>query len=104
MCLGQFSGDQAWYRARVEAADSRDPVNPQYSVAFIDYGNKETLPASRVRAIQPQLEAVPPQAMLCTLAYLKVCSTSHYGSAASGACLTVNISGCKCFRMHLSER
>lgn len=72
LCVGQFSQDQQWYRARVDAADSRDPVNPQYSVTFIDYGNKETLPASRVRAIEPQLAAVPPQASLCTLAFLKV--------------------------------
>ena len=71
LCLGQFSADQRWYRARVEAADARDPVNPQYSVTFIDYGNREALPASRVRAIEPQLAAVPPQALLCTLAFLK---------------------------------
>ena len=72
LCLGQFSADDCWYRARVEAVDSRDPVAPRYSLFFVDYGNRETVPAARVRPMDAQLAAVPPQALLCSLAYLKV--------------------------------
>ena len=79
LCLGRFSADDCWYRARVEEVDSRDPVAPRYSLVFIDFGNRETVPADRVHPIDAQLAAVPPQALLCTLAYLKV------GAAGSDA-------------------
>jgi len=72
LCLGRFSADDCWYRARVEAVDSGDPVAPRFSLFFIDFGNREAVPADRVRPIDAQLAAVPPQAQLCTLAYLKV--------------------------------
>ena len=48
-----------------------DPVNPRYEVVFVDFGNREALGGDRVRAMEPSLAAVPPQAQLCTLAYLK---------------------------------
>ena len=72
LCLGRFSADDCWYRARVEAVDSGDPVAPRFSLFFIDFGNREAVPADRVRPIDAQLAAVPPQAQLCALAYLKV--------------------------------
>ena len=74
LCLARFSLDGQWYRARVERANTADPVNPQYDVAFIDYGNKEHVTGAAVRAITPALEAVPPQAQAATLAYVKACS------------------------------
>lgn len=41
-------------------------------VTFIDFGNKEKVPGNRVRTIEPALAALPPQAQLLSLAYLKV--------------------------------
>ena len=71
LCLARFTLDEQWYRARVEAVQRSDPVNPRYEVVFVDFGNRETLGGDRVRAMEPALAAVPPQAQLCTLAHLK---------------------------------
>ena len=73
-CLAQYTLDNQWYRASVQRVISSDPVNPQYAVVFMDFGNQETVGGKRVRAIEPALAAVPPQAHLCSLAYLKVSS------------------------------
>ena len=88
LCLAQFSGDNQWYRGRVEAADTRDPARPQCSVFFVDYGNREQVPGGRVRAIEPQLAAVPPQAVLCTLAYLKVSPSCISPTSLKVRCIT----------------
>ena len=39
---------------------------------FIDYGNRETVPASRVKQLDPGTAAVPPQAHPASLWGLKV--------------------------------
>ena len=63
-----------WYccRARVERVVSSDPIKPEYEVLFVDYGNRDRAGGSNVRAIEPSLAAIPPQAHQSTLAYLKV--------------------------------
>ena len=76
LCLARFSVDKQLYRARVEAADHSDPVCPSYLVTFIDFGNKEKVKATSVKAIDAALSAVPPQAQAASLAYLKVHLTS----------------------------
>lgn len=38
----------------------------------MDYGNKETLPLSRLRPMEPGLASVPQQSHLCSLAHVKV--------------------------------
>ena len=69
LCLGQYSLDNQWYRAYVERANAKDST---YDVFFIDYGNKEKLPAKRVRVMDAALAAVPAQAIQANLAYIKV--------------------------------
>lgn len=71
-CIAQYTLDDEWYRACVQRVISSDPVNPQYAVTFLDFGNQETVGGKRVRAIETALAAVPPQAHACTLAYVKV--------------------------------
>ena len=71
-CIAQYTLDDQWYRASVQRVISSDPVNPQYAVVFMDFGNQETVGGKRVRTIEPALAAVPPQAHACSLAYLKV--------------------------------
>ena len=67
LCCGRFTGDDVWYRAFVVSA--RDD---SYSVFFCDFGNSETLPASRLAPLQPELAAVPPLAHLALLAHVRV--------------------------------
>ncbi|KAL3140607.1 hypothetical protein ABBQ32_005177 [Trebouxia sp. C0010 RCD-2024] len=84
LCLAQYSLDNQWYRASVQRVISSDPVNPQYSVIFLDFGNQDRVGGKGVRAIDSALAAVPPQAHCCSLAYLKVPSLdADYGLDAA---------------------
>lgn len=78
-CLGQFSLDNQWYRAYVERVNAKDGT---FDVFFLDYGNRERLPGSRVRVMDAALAAVPPQAHQATLAYVKV----RQGGGVAGKC------------------
>eukprot|EP00898_Chlorokybus_atmophyticus_P005051 jgi/Chlat1/5547/Chrsp369S00840 len=75
--LGRFTGDDNWARAYVESV-LRDAsglkINTKYEVFYLDYGNRETLAFSRLRPLEvsANLGAVPQQAQLCQLAFLKV--------------------------------
>ncbi len=72
LCLAQYSLDNEWYRASVQRVISKDPVNPQYAVIFLDFGNTDRVGGKNVRQIDSALAAVPAQAHTCSLAYLKV--------------------------------
>ena len=48
------------------------PSEPDYLITFLDFGNQDVASAASVRAMEPALAAVPPQAQLASLAYLKV--------------------------------
>lgn len=82
LCLAQYSLDDQWYRASVQRVISSDPINPQYSVIFLDFGNQDRVGGKSVRAIDSALAAVPAQAHSCSLAYLKV----RYLSVISRLC------------------
>ncbi|KAL2918318.1 hypothetical protein HK105_202245 [Polyrhizophydium stewartii] len=67
-CSAQFAVDKCWYRARVRKVNGAN----SYTVQYIDYGNTETVPGSRLRPLPPafatsQLKA---QAVEARLAYL----------------------------------
>lgn len=66
VCSGQSLG-----AAQVEATAPGEPGRPAFEVAFIDWGNTETVPASAVRPMGPALRAVEPQAAPASLAFLK---------------------------------
>ena len=59
----QFSEDQLWYRAQV-CAVSADGVE----VCFVDYGNREVVPSSRLQFLAPEFATLPSQAIPCSLA------------------------------------
>lgn len=63
----QFTADDAWYRAKVT------DITPQgeYDVLYIDYGNTETLPASRLRVLPAEHKDLPAQAHEAQLAYVR---------------------------------
>ncbi|KAE8670901.1 TUDOR-SN protein 1 isoform 2 [Hibiscus syriacus] len=72
--LAQFSMDNSWNRALIVNAP-RGGVgssNDRFEVYYLDYGNQEEVPYSRLRPIDPSLSATPGLAQLCSLAFLKV--------------------------------
>ncbi|NXK81624.1 TDRD1 protein, partial [Amazona guildingii] len=67
VCCAQFTEDNQWYRAAVVAYVSEEAVVAEY----IDYGNSEVLPLTRLRPVIPRLMDLPAQAIRCTLAGVK---------------------------------
>jgi len=63
----QFTADDGWYRAKVTKALDND----EYAVFYIDYGNSETIPASRIRRLADEYKKLRPQAVEAILAYMK---------------------------------
>ncbi|XP_074448726.1 tudor domain-containing protein 1 [Larus michahellis] len=67
VCCAQFTEDNLWYRAAVVEYVSEDAV----LVGYIDYGNREVLPLTKLRPMIPRLMDLPAQAIRCTLAGVK---------------------------------
>ena len=55
----KFSEDDQWYRAKVKRASA---VKKEALLWFIDYGNEETLPFSRIRPLDTKFKSLPGQA------------------------------------------
>lgn len=62
----QFTADDAWYRALVLGVD-----NDQCKVQYVDYGNSEIIPISRIRKLSNVYHNLPSQAKKAVLAYIK---------------------------------
>ena len=61
-CASKFSLDDGWYRAKV-----LDVKGNSVSVFYIDYGNSETLPLSRLKVLNSKFQNLPSQAIECSL-------------------------------------
>lgn len=90
LCLGQFSDDGQWYRALVDkvcGGERRRSLSlqssavydqvvkgptPKYQVTFVDFGNRETLQAPHIKALDAQTTAVQALATPSQLAFVKV--------------------------------
>ncbi|XP_053928214.1 tudor domain-containing protein 1 [Cuculus canorus] len=79
LCCAQFTEDNLWYRAAVVAYVSEDNV----LAGYIDYGNFEVLPVTRLRPMIPRLMDLPAQAIRCTLAGVKPPSEAWTSEAVS---------------------
>ncbi|EFJ43941.1 hypothetical protein VOLCADRAFT_95870 [Volvox carteri f. nagariensis] len=107
LCLAQFSLDQCWYRGYVERVNRSEPM---YDVFFIDYGNRERVASSKasglrmVRTIDAAMSAVPPQAIPCCLAYIKVPEQGSDWAADARACLSSLLGGGRPFLAHVVSR
>jgi len=66
----QFSADDTWYRAKVTGTTA----NGEFIVFYVDYGNSESLPVSRIRKLDPTFgeSKLQGQAREARLAYVKV--------------------------------
>ncbi|NWR86185.1 TDRD1 protein, partial [Furnarius figulus] len=67
MCCAQFTEDNLWYRATVTAYVSEDTV----LVDYVDYGNSDSVPLTRIHPVIPALTDLPAQAITCSLAGVK---------------------------------
>ncbi|KAF1998950.1 hypothetical protein P154DRAFT_494301 [Amniculicola lignicola CBS 123094] len=81
----QFTTDNEWYRARVRRND-RDAKKAE--VVYIDYGNSETIPYSRLRPLsQPQFSPqskLKAQALDAQLSFLQLPTNPEYLADAVG--------------------
>ncbi|KAL8292267.1 hypothetical protein RQP46_001733 [Phenoliferia psychrophenolica] len=73
----KFSADDTWYRARVRKSN---PAKKEAEVLYIDYGNSETIPFSRLRPLAPQFKGLEGQAKEATLSFVNLLgSETEYG-------------------------
>lgn len=73
-CCACFTTDDCWYRARIIAIHlSPCTVMEGISVdvIYVDYGNRERIPVSRLRPLHPRFMTDPAQAVCCRLARVK---------------------------------
>ncbi|RDW62317.1 hypothetical protein BP6252_11750 [Coleophoma cylindrospora] len=74
----RFTEDQQWYRARIR---SNDRAAKEAEVVYVDYGNSEKIPWSRLRPLtQPQFspQKLKPQAVDATLSLLQFPTSPDY--------------------------
>ncbi|KAL1918675.1 uncharacterized protein VTP21DRAFT_2697 [Calcarisporiella thermophila] len=75
-----FTADDQWYRARVRKIFSAEG---KAEVVYVDYGNSETLPLSRIRPIPQQFTQLPHQAHEAVLSFVSAPSLEKdYGIEA----------------------
>lgn len=73
----RFTEDDQWYRARIRRND-REAKKAE--VVYIDYGNSETIPWSRLRPLAPQFgtSKLKPQALDAQLSFIQVPTNPEY--------------------------
>ncbi|KAG0060709.1 hypothetical protein BGZ90_003919 [Linnemannia elongata] len=65
----KFTEDNQWYRAKIIRSV---PESKSVEVIYVDYGNSETIPLTRVVPLPSQFSSLPQQAQEAVLSYVKV--------------------------------
>ncbi|KAL9229368.1 hypothetical protein vseg_004842 [Gypsophila vaccaria] len=108
LVLAQFSADNSWNRAmivNVPRGGIAQSPNDEFEVFYIDYGNQEVVPYSRLRPLPPSLHSVPGLAQLCSLAFVKVPSLEEdYGQEAAEYLSELTLSSSQTFNAVIEER
>ena len=68
LCAARFPEDDRYYRAVIKKYNKE---KNEYQVEFIDYGNIEWVKLHDLIKLDGKISSLPPQAMVCGLAYLK---------------------------------
>lgn len=80
LCVAKFSMDDEWYRAKVLSVS-----NTQASVLFIDYGNTEQVPSTRLSHIPAGFDSLGAQAHEFALAFVHLSNDEDDNEAALDA-------------------
>jgi len=105
--LAQFSADNSWNRAMIVNAPRGAVESPKdkFEVFYIDYGNQETVPYSRLRPLDPSVSSAPGLAHLCSLAYIKVPSlVEDFGQEAAEYLSECTLNSSRELRAMVEER
>ncbi|KAJ9579969.1 hypothetical protein L9F63_004352, partial [Diploptera punctata] len=89
----QFYQDKKWYRARVRSIHpSTDPKSEDMAdILYVDYGNAEVVPLSRLRCIPPRFSNLPAMALHCSL--FGIVPANGKWSPESVKCLAIMVNG-----------
>ena len=68
LCAARFPEDDKYYRAVIKKFNKE---KNEYQVEFIDYGNIEWVKLHDLIKLDGKISSLPPQAMICGLAYMK---------------------------------
>ncbi|XP_065177401.1 uncharacterized protein LOC135808177, partial [Sycon ciliatum] len=98
LCCAQYTLDDGWYRAKVVQVTAS-----QATVHYVDYGNSETLPISRLRAIPPRYTQVYGYALHCSLSGIIADSPDGQWSERASARLAALVPDVDVFIMRLQS-
>ncbi|KFM61405.1 Tudor domain-containing protein 1, partial [Stegodyphus mimosarum] len=59
-CCAVFQEDGVWYRGQIRKINSNS-----CDIYFVDYGNTDTVPSSKIKMLKTELLSLPPQAIRC---------------------------------------
>ena len=68
LVLAQYSVNNKWYRSQITQTFT---IEQEVEVIFLDYGNSEVIPFSKLRELPQQFSILPPHAKECTLAEIE---------------------------------